>query len=145
MKLVISFIIYSVVALTVKTQRIYHPTCSEIGLKAFNYVYVNPKLKWVGLGWLWTTYAHRLHNITMDVDFATARLSNSTYLGSLKIISFHRVKSFEDENEWYLVYEVKFPIQNPLPDVTKLVLNDELLCDDPGKTYIIIFLIIKTN
>lgn len=128
MKLISCFLFCSII-LTVCAQRISHEKCTN----GFKYIYVNSKLNWVGLGWAWTTQGFRRHNITMDVNFATTALPDTSFLGSLKIIRFHLLKQLADEKQWNIIYEVIFPIQNPLPQVTLVVLNGDTLCDDTGE------------
>uniref|UniRef100_A0A1B0DAF4 Uncharacterized protein n=1 Tax=Phlebotomus papatasi TaxID=29031 RepID=A0A1B0DAF4_PHLPP len=132
MQLIYSFLIIFVVLFSAKSQRIHHTVCG----KGFKYIYVNSKTQWVGMGWLWTTESSKLHNITMNVDFATVKLPDTTYLGSLKIIWFHLLKGLDtDTKRWNLIFEVKFPIQNPLPDVTGVVLNGDVICEDRDKEF----------
>lgn len=128
MKLISCFLFCSII-LIVCAQRISHEKCTN----GFKYIYVNSKLNWVGLGWAWTTQGFRRHNITMDVNFATTALPDTSFLGSLKIIRFHLLKQLADEKQWNIIYEVIFPIQNPLPQVTLVVLNGDTLCDDTGE------------
>lgn len=132
MKSIIAIVIFSGILGVhfVQAQRVPHPNCTG----GFKYIYINSKLQWVGIGWAWTTTFNRIHNVTLDLNFATAPLPNTDYLGSLKILAFHRLKTLKsDEKRWNIIYELKFPIQDPLPDVTWIALNGETICEDRGK------------
>ncbi|XP_059621342.1 serine protease gd-like isoform X1 [Phlebotomus argentipes] len=128
---IITSLIISSVLLCVSAQRLDHQACPD-GVK---YIYVNQKLGWVGLGWAWTTENHKLHNITMQVDFSTAELADTTFLGSLKIIRFQLIRNLETQKKWNLIYEIIFPTQDPLPEITKVLLNGDTLCSDPDKAH----------
>ncbi|XP_055695204.1 uncharacterized protein LOC129797007 isoform X1 [Lutzomyia longipalpis] len=113
--------------------RFNHPACTDDGVK---FIYVNKEVGWVAIGWAWTSETYRFHDLTLEVDFASALIPNTTYLGSLKVLTFYRVKNVEDaRREWNVAYEIRFPIQDPIPDITKIVWNDETLCYDPYSVY----------
>ncbi|XP_055695255.1 serine protease gd-like [Lutzomyia longipalpis] len=130
MNLLISLVILSV-AYSVISQRLDHPACQN----GFKYVYINSKVGWIGMGWLWTSADSRLHNITLDLEFATAKLEDTTNLGELRILHFHFLRQLNSEKRWNVNYELIFPIQNPLPDMTKLVLNGDVICEAPNLEY----------
>uniref|UniRef100_A0A1L8DQK5 Putative trypsin-like serine protease n=1 Tax=Nyssomyia neivai TaxID=330878 RepID=A0A1L8DQK5_9DIPT len=124
MNLLISLLLLSIVHQSVISQRLDHPACQA----GFKYIYINSKVGWVGMGFLWTSTYSRLHNITLDLEFATARLADTSYLGDLKILHFHFLRQLSSEKRWNVNYELIFPTQNPLPDMTKLTLNGDVIC-----------------
>ncbi|XP_059621358.1 serine protease gd-like isoform X3 [Phlebotomus argentipes] len=121
---------FCVVLFTI-AQRLDHPKCPN-GVK---YIYIGPKLGWQAIGWAWTTESSKVHNITMDVDFATVPLNDTTFIGSLKMLHFHRLRTPGNEERWNVIYEILFPIQDPLPHFTKIHLNGAELCDDHEKAH----------
>lgn len=118
-------------ALIVNAQRIEHPTCPI----AFKYIYTNLKEKWVGFGRGWTTQEFRNHNVTIDVTYATAKLNDTKNLGSIKILQFRIYNRPQTQKRWNVIYEVKFPIQDPLPEVTKILFNGDVHCEDKEKEF----------
>ncbi|XP_059621351.1 serine protease gd-like isoform X2 [Phlebotomus argentipes] len=90
----------------------------------------------MAFSWLWTQYSARVLNTTIGVDFATVKLPDTSYLGTLKLLDFHLQNAPPERlDTWNLIISVKFPIQDPLPDITKLLLNEEIICEDPEKEY----------
>ncbi|XP_055689091.1 aggrecan core protein-like [Lutzomyia longipalpis] len=120
-------VLVCVLVQSVLAQRYPHPVCAP----HFQYVHLNSKLGWVGLGS--TTYleSSSLHNITLEVTYATVELEDYSNLGELEITHFHQLRTFKtDERQWNVLYIVKFSTQNPIPDVIKTVLNGVTLCED---------------
>ncbi|GAB0092288.1 hypothetical protein DMENIID0001_072780 [Sergentomyia squamirostris] len=131
MNLLVSFSLLSCVLLSLNAQRLDHSACPD-GVK---YIYISPKKGWIGLGWAWTQQSFRLHNTTLELDFATVDLGNAAFLGNLQIISFAPVKTTNTKQRYNLVYEAIFPTQNPVPEITKVVLNGDTLCNNTAREH----------
>uniref|UniRef100_A0A1B0CKD2 Putative c-type lectin n=1 Tax=Lutzomyia longipalpis TaxID=7200 RepID=A0A1B0CKD2_LUTLO len=112
---------------SVLAQRYPHPVCAP----QFQYVHLNSKLGWVGFGSTTFLDSSSLHNITLEVIYATVELENYSNLGELEITHFHQLRTLKTNvRQWNVLYVVKFSTQNPIPDVIKTVLNGVVLCDD---------------
>uniref|UniRef100_A0A1L8DQJ0 Putative trypsin-like serine protease n=2 Tax=Nyssomyia neivai TaxID=330878 RepID=A0A1L8DQJ0_9DIPT len=104
-----------------------YDVCSSSGLR---YVYMTPELGWIGLGWAWTKQSHKLHNLTLQLDYATSQLPDPDNLGSLKFINLVFTRNNLNEQRWNMVYEWIFPSQQSLPDVRSIVWNGDNICDN---------------
>ncbi|GAB0097624.1 hypothetical protein DMENIID0001_132840 [Sergentomyia squamirostris] len=129
MNFIRGLVIFFITLATVSALRINHPECSG----SFLYRYISPKVGWVGFGYYWTEYDHLLHNMTVGINLATEEPSDPNYLGEINMLHFHKLRTTGSRDRWNVNFEVKFPRQNPTPDVTGVLLNGEELCNKEGK------------
>ncbi|XP_055695250.1 serine protease gd-like [Lutzomyia longipalpis] len=126
---------YLVISLAVSCFAVLHFS-SPICPGTVENIYVDSTVGWMGFGFAWTTWSQYLHNITIAVNLATVELEeNTTFLGSIRMLHFHKLRSTEDKTRWNINFEIKFPIQDPLPDITALILNGDYICATKENAY----------
>ncbi|GAB0098572.1 hypothetical protein DMENIID0001_143220 [Sergentomyia squamirostris] len=123
-----ALVIFFITLVSVSAFRMKHPQC----LGTFLYRYINSKIGWIGHGALWTQNNRQLHNITIEIILATETPSDPNYLGQINMLHFHKLRTTLSRDRWNVFFEVKFPRQVPIPDVTGILLNGKELCNKDG-------------
>ncbi|GAB0097621.1 hypothetical protein DMENIID0001_132810 [Sergentomyia squamirostris] len=127
--------IWTLVALAivvcVEAHRIQHPICAG----TFYHVYMNKKVGWVGLIYANTEWQYSLHNMTVQVTLATDQPTNPRFLGSLKLMHFRKLNVGDAKQRWDLMVEVKYPRQDPIPDVISIYFLGDDVCNEGGKPF----------
>lgn len=92
----------------------------------FRYQFDNGAGEWIGLGRI--AKAPIGEDIILYVTLSVGTQLTSSYVGEVKILG----QPSEIANRIYsgqpLNFEVRFPIQNPLPEVSTITVNDNVIC-----------------
>lgn len=99
---------------------------------AFFYEFINPTIGWVGIGAVNLGDRDRLDNITISVQME-AKIDDQSYLGEVRKLYFTKIKTSDPIPKYSIYFEIRVPVDNPLPNIVRINVDGYDLCENPGK------------
>ncbi|GAB0099246.1 hypothetical protein DMENIID0001_150960 [Sergentomyia squamirostris] len=123
MNLLRCFVIFLIVATSSSSgQDVPNTPCPS----TFKYQFDGGSGEWIGIGRI--TNAPIGEDIILFVTLSVGSQLTSSYVGEVKILGTPQEIASRIYSSQPLNFEVRFPIQNPLPEVSTITVNDNVIC-----------------
>ncbi|GAB0092292.1 hypothetical protein DMENIID0001_072820 [Sergentomyia squamirostris] len=98
---------------------------------AYFFEWVNPEIGWIGIGAVNLGDRDRLDNVTISVTFETTDIEDKSFLGTINMLHFTRVRVSDSYPKHSIFFEIRFPVDNPLPNIININVDNFDLCENP--------------